>query len=109
MLDPTEIASTLPDQKPIPKSKKAAASSRASKKLKVEQPPGKENLKEEGSSQPVDSKVVDQPKGEEEERQMVTALKKGAAIVDPKCPIADRVHVYSQGNDVYGMTFLNSR
>lgn len=95
----------LPDQKPVKKSKNAAASSRTSKRLKVERPP---NLKEEGSSQPVDSKeAVDQTKADEEERQMVTALIKGAAIVDPKCPIADRAHVYSQGNDVYGMNFLS--
>jgi hypothetical protein len=95
----------VPDEKPIPKSKTTArSSSRTSKKLKVEQgPPGKENLEMESSSQ---SGPLSQSKLEEEERQMVTAVKKGAAIVDPKCPIADRVHVYSQGKDVYGMTFF---
>eukprot|EP00743_Colponemidia_sp_Colp-15_P000403 GILK01000464.1.p1 GENE.GILK01000464.1~~GILK01000464.1.p1 ORF type:complete len:683 (-),score=164.39 GILK01000464.1:174-2183(-) len=38
---------------------------------------------------------------EEEESKMVSVIKKGAAVVDSECPVASKVHVYCQGNDVF--------
>eukprot|EP00742_Colponemidia_sp_Colp-10_P000975 GILJ01001057.1.p1 GENE.GILJ01001057.1~~GILJ01001057.1.p1 ORF type:complete len:855 (-),score=177.28 GILJ01001057.1:120-2531(-) len=92
--EPEPVKEEEEEKKPAPRKGRG-------KKAEAEPVKEEEEVKPAAKKSKKGAKATDDMDVEEEESKMISVIKKGAAVVDSECPVASKVHVYCQGNDVF--------